>query len=158
MVDIAFKNASVRKDQIAQRLIELRAEMRSLEKEAAELDSFIEMWRKLSSMTDDQDSAGSIESAVPAGEEWSGTNPPRERVGDVAQEILLAVGKPLPINLLYDELQRRGVIVRGKKPIAVLNTMMWRMSDRFQKVPGLGYWLAKTPFTIDWTTEADKKS
>jgi hypothetical protein len=105
------------------------------------------MWHRLARIVEE------IESTESSTERWPSKNPPREEVGHVAREILLVLGRPLTLMQLYRELQKRGVHIRGKKPYAVLNTMMWRMPEQFTKDPALGFWLRDVPFTPDLLKE-----
>ena len=41
---------------------------------------------------------------------------------------------------LFAALTEKGVIIHGKEPPVVLQTMLWRMSDRIIHLKGFGYW------------------
>lgn len=72
-------------------------------------------------------------------------NPPRALIGQTAREIIEKAGRPVSRDALFEGLKERGLIVRGKDPMMVLSTMMWRMQDEFVRLPGYGYWLRELP-------------
>lgn len=117
--------------QITDALIEARAMLRGLNKgngEAEplpELPSFVFRYRPAS-----------------RGDVSRPKNPDRLVVIAAISEILTDAGKPLGVQALYDELLKRGIEIRGRKPEVVLTTMLWRSRDRIARLGKAGYWLA----------------
>lgn len=80
--------------------------------------------------------------AVHRGGDRRPENPDRLVVVAAIKEILTDAGKPLGTQTLFDELLKRGIEIRGRKPEVVLTTMLWRSRDIIARVGKAGYWLA----------------
>lgn len=147
-----FTQAVARRSQIMHQLQELRQEARKLEKEMAELDGFLATWRKLSGTSGEQSTQAEstpveyVPVILPAPK--PPVNPPREKIGDAAEAILKERGRPMTRTDLFNEIKRRGLEIHGKDPEMVFSTMLWRMQDRFVRLPKFGYWLKKEPCSV----------
>ena len=62
----------------------------------------------------------------------------------VAENIILAAGRPLSRSILLRELEKAGRAVVGTDKSKVLGTNLWR-SKRFLNLKGLGYWPKSVP-------------
>ncbi|CAN5285842.1 hypothetical protein BH09PSE1_BH09PSE1_11650 [soil metagenome] len=46
---------------------------------------------------------------------------------------------------LFEELAHHDIVIQGANPEMVFSTMLWRMQDRFERIPKRGYWLTGVP-------------
>ena len=144
MADIALENAERRRDALATEINGIQQQLEVKRKELERVKQWIEDYRAFSN--------GTLEfelSAPPAPRAKKGkktANPDRQIVGDHVEDILKTVKKPMSRDELYESLKLEGLEIVGKDPLMVFSTMMWRMQDRFVRLPGHGYWLANEPY------------
>ena len=63
----------------------------------------------------------------------------------MAEEEILAQGRPMTRSELVTALERRGVEMVAKDRAKNLGTILWRFSNRFENLPGEGYWPKSHP-------------
>ncbi|MDE3175601.1 MAG: hypothetical protein KGM15_05755 [Pseudomonadota bacterium] len=73
-----------------------------------------------------------------------GLLPPRE-IALAAKSALLAIGRPMKRGALVAELKKRGVPLAGTDIHKNLGTILWRHSEMFVSLEGLGYWVKGAP-------------
>lgn len=171
-MDAAYRNAMLVRDQIDGRIKKLKQELEVLEHEADRVARFLSDWEEFANIQvagsvdtdvsiaknsgfatfssadsdpDDLHSAAAT-SGCPKPVSARAQNPPKERVGDVVQEILQTEGKPISRETLFSMLPDHGIMLHGKDPQMVFSTMLWRMKERFVRLQGWGYWLTDKPF------------
>lgn len=67
-------------------------------------------------------------------------NPDRQEVVTAALGEIKRAGRPLSRSELFARLAEQGIEIKGKDPLMVLSTMLWRTKDRIIRHPGIGYW------------------
>jgi hypothetical protein len=148
--DAAYQNAVKRRDELAAKINQLNQELDTARKELQRVDGFIQAWREFAGMDEDTSDLltySAKQKNPAAGESVSRPdNPPRELVGDKAEEIIVERNKPVSRSDLFNALKERGIEIKGKEPEMVLSTMLWRMPDRFVRLRGYGYWLKGRPY------------
>jgi hypothetical protein len=55
-------------------------------------------------------------------------------------------GRPLPRQHIFQSLIGEGINLQGKDPEMVLSTMLWRLKERFVRIPRQGYWLKEKDY------------
>lgn len=140
MDDLALKNALGRKGELTAEIDELQKKLAELKRDLARTDQFISDWNVFAGLA-------KAESA-PAATSSKAQNPERALVGDRAATALQVAGHPLSRSELFDALSKMGLSITGKDPQMVLSTMMWRMQDRFVRIPGFGYWFRDQPCQV----------
>jgi hypothetical protein len=133
-------------------LVKALKRRRELQSELAELDQFIETYRRL---------LGLGKSERPLAEETGGLAQPRrdlfQAVGiprrrgapqdfaDIAERVLAHMGRPLTRYQLVDAIEREGVEIPSSDKARYLGTILWRHKDRFVNLVDFGYWLKDRP-------------
>ncbi len=72
---------------------------------------------------------------------------PPARLAEIAREIILESGHPMTRGQLVEAMEARGIPLAGTDKSKNLGTILWRFSDRFQNIPGEGYWPSDAPRT-----------
>ena len=73
-------------------------------------------------------------------------NPDKELVGNAVENILRQGGRPMLRDDLFAAIKKDGLDIRGKDPLMVFSTMLWRMPKRFVRLgQKTGYWLTNEP-------------
>lgn len=67
-------------------------------------------------------------------------NPKPEETVKVSRDILVQLAQPLTRRQLVDALRERGLVIKAKKPVNWLGTILWRAKDAFIQLEGRGYW------------------
>jgi hypothetical protein len=50
---------------------------------------------------------------------------------------------------LFEAVRAQGLLIRGKDPMMVFSTMLWRMPNRFVRLGAkIGYWLTQEPCAL----------
>lgn len=138
MSDQALKNAVARRDALAAEINSYQQKIDDLRKEIVRAERFISDWNDFAGVNFSLDAA-SDDAAAPK-------NPDKELVGDNVDLLLELAGKPIKRAELMKELNNRGIVLHGKNPTMVLSTMLWRMQDRFVRIPRFGYWFRDQPY------------
>jgi hypothetical protein len=162
MTDRALANAQKRRDEIAARINQLVQELEVSRKELSSVEGFIAEWHRFADSAGAVASNTGVNSSYPQSVQAVGEfelhldsngaptptpkNPGRIVVGIAAQQIIQALGRPVPRTELFSELAKQGVHIHGKDPEMVLSTMLWRMPHDFIRLPHHGYWIRKEPF------------
>lgn len=136
MSDTAIQNAQARRDQLAAEINDFQHNITVLKQELARVDKFIADWNAFAGIEADAESKTTEKKA----------NPPRNRVGEEAAIIIDQNARPVPRADLFKALAERGFHIYGKDAEMVLSTMMWRMQDKFVRIPAWGYWFRDRPF------------
>lgn len=136
-----YQRAVVQRDRLARVIKKL--EIRLVAGRAAHdrADNFIKSWDHFAT-------------PVAAKSSSLASNPPKEGVARAVVEILLREGRPMNRAEVFKALGEAGVVLRGKEPIVVLSTMLWRMSDVVSFHKGVGYW----PTGVDLPEAALRKA
>ncbi len=142
-MDTALKNAEARRSEAKAELEQLQAQVRVLTAELDRIDRFIQDWREFAGVSEPDVAPHEVKAAGPRRKP---RNPPREEIGDAVAAILDERNEPILRDPLFDELEQRGIHLVGKDPRMILSTMIWRMSDRFIRLPPHGYWFKDRPF------------
>ncbi|MCW5692207.1 MAG: hypothetical protein KIT48_07570 [Pseudolabrys sp.] len=140
MSDAALKNAIAKRDEIASQINKLQSQIDELRRLMARTEQFISDWQMFATGADKEDDGGAEDDNSPA------RNIDKLEVGNYAAEFLEEACKPLKRKELMRRLNEMGIHIYGKNPDMVLSTMMWRMQDRFVRIPGFGYWFRDKPY------------
>jgi hypothetical protein len=143
MTDVGYEKAMARRDECAKAVNEKIQEIEDLKREISRIDRFLSEWREFAGLTPTSEESPTPQDVVAKGRRPD--NPSREIVGDKVEEFLRAKGAPISRNDLLRALDVEGIKIEGKDPSMVLSTMLWRMSDRFVRLRGHGYWLRGVP-------------
>ena len=73
-------------------------------------------------------------------------NPDRQDVVTAALTYIADARRPLSRKRIHEKLTENGTEIRGKDPLMVLSTMLWRTKDRIIRLPGFGYWPVDRPY------------
>ena len=160
MADLALTKAESLQKQLLERKKALMAEMIGIDDQLSRVARFIKDWHDFAgdsvaplyhesviTHTSDKNKEASTHSEQGRVVQRSRPrNPPREEVAGAVREIIQERGEPVTRVDLFNELARRGLVIRGKDPEMVLSTMLWREKDRVVRVKGGGYWLVER----DW--------
>lgn len=153
MQDAAVQAAHERRAKIERDMVELRnsirdanARLSNLQEQAAEIETFINMWHRLTNTPYTPQAAERSEIGLPVVKRKRPKNPDREVVVEKAVEVIREHGVPLSRRELFDVLTGMGVIIRGKDPEMVLSTMLWRSKDKIVRLPNHGYWPADVSY------------
>lgn len=136
--DSAIENAKARRIKLLFEINDFQSKVLDLRKELARVDQFIADWNAFAGIETEPESpvqGGAIK------------NPPRDEVGDRVEWLLDRNGAPMMRADLFRALAEKGIVINGKDPEMVLSTMMWRMQDKFVRIPSWGYWFRDRPFT-----------
>lgn len=157
MGDRALENAETLQKQLLARKQELHAELVNVEDRLAHVSRFIKSWH-LFAEADFSDADRAYIAKVVGEKNESGhthteekvrpRNSRKEEVAEVARQIILERGEPVPRTELHAELVRRGLTIEGTDPEMVLSTMLWRMIRQGAPLVRLrsgGYWLSDRP-------------
>ncbi|MGV9007112.1 MAG: hypothetical protein ACOH1H_10285 [Brevundimonas sp.] len=155
MSDAAIDNALNRRGALAQQINIQQQRLEELRRELSLVDEFIARWHTFAGLEADQPLIPANESVdKSATGKRRPVNPPREVVGDVVEALLKERGEPASRASLFEALPDRGIVIEGADPTMVFSTMLWRMKDRFERIPKRGYWIkgepipAKQPATV----------
>lgn len=154
MTDAAIANAHNRRGSLAAQINALQQQLEALRRELAVVDEFISRWHTFAQL-DEGDSLIPSEQAVDKPVEKEKrirpTNPSREAVGDVVEALLREWQRPASRARLFEELPNHGIDIQGTNPEMVFSTMLWRLQNRFERIPKRGYWLKGEPIPGDPT-------
>jgi len=142
MTDAAIVNATARRAQLVADTERLAAEIEVARKEIARIDTFIQEWKRFAGGDTATLGGGNATLASAPAKAPKPNNPRKEVVGEVIRAYLLGKGLPAGRKELMKALLDHGIDLAGKDPDMVLSTMMWRMKDKFVRLPKFGYWLA----------------
>ncbi|AWL92695.1 hypothetical protein CIT37_11090 [Bradyrhizobium ottawaense] len=145
MADSALENAERRRDALAGEINALQQEIETKRKELERVKQFISDYMAFSSPTGELQFTLKPPPAPVAKKGKQTANPDRKIVGDHVERLLRKLGHPIPRDDLFMALKLDGVEIVGKDALMVLSTMMWRMQERFVRIPGKGYWLKWEP-------------
>jgi len=140
MRDSAVENAIAIRDDMAARIAEADARIKEWRVKMDRAERFIKDWQEFSGETVEVDPSlvpDNKSRLFPSGKP---KNPLKEQVAAASCEILREHGEPMSRDDLFEALTNRGVIIHGKNPPVVLQTMLWRMQDVIVHLKGHGYW------------------
>jgi hypothetical protein len=121
---------------------------KELQSELAELDQFIDTYRRLSGERKPASEPAPVQSRLdfPAqmvatpGKRWM----PQE-IADIVERILGKTGLPLNRYQLVDAIEREGILIPSTDKPRFIGTILWRQKDRFVNLKDFGYWLKDRP-------------
>ena len=148
MSDAALENAHTRRGALAAQINVLQQQLETVRRELQLVDEFIARWHTFASLEDNEPltrADSSADNSRPEGRRRRPVNPSRDLVGDVVESLLRDWGRPASRARLFAELPEHDIHIQGTNPEMVFSTMLWRLKDRFVRVPGKGYWLADEP-------------
>lgn len=156
MSDAAIQNAQTRRGALAGRINSLQQQLEAVRRELKVVDDFIAHWHSFAILDEDDpiipaDSSGDKSET----ERRRPVNPPREVVGDAVEATLREWKRPASRADLFAELADHDITINGTNPEMVFSTMMWRMKDRFERIPKRGYWIKGEPIPGDPQPVAD---
>ncbi len=125
MTDRAYQNALKRRS--------------VLQKELAEVDEFIRLWRRYAGTEAEHEVTGGRYEAGETSPVFE-RNLSREQVGKWAREFILELGTPMTRGELVNAFHMRGLPIGGVNPARNMGTIMWRLRDNFVNIEGHGYW------------------
>lgn len=174
MEDRALQNALSRRDALRQQLQDLKRQVDVVEGEIRQADYFIRLWQgyadgsfKVAVTPSDKSTgvASPVSRARPQSpgniakkKVWSpSVNPKKEVVAEVARQLILEKGMPVPRRELYELLKARGIEIVGSPGVTVMSTMLWRMRDRVRYLDRVGYWLPEKPWPPSDRTNAGEE-
>ena len=141
MTDIAYENAKARLATADSERAAMRARLAELDQEVARATRFISEWEEWAGIN-----PGMAVEPFPTPKSLRVKNPPKEIVGDAIEKFLKDVGHPAARKRLMAVLTENALTLHGTDPDMVLSTMLWRMKDRFIRLPGVGYWIKALPY------------
>ncbi|WP_340643984.1 hypothetical protein [Phenylobacterium sp.] len=130
-----YAAALAQKDALAAKINKLNQQLKIAQLDYERAAEFISSWEHFAGIAKDKE-GDTADSAV--------ANPSKESVADAAKEVLIEKGEPMYRAPLNAALEEKGIIIRGKDPLVVLSTMLWRMKDVVPFHKGVGYWPANT--------------
>ena len=129
-------------------LIKALKRKKELQSELAELDQFIETYRRLSGEREAQ-ARLDLRPGTATGASLSVPTLRRRWVpqdfADIAERILTKAGKPLNRYQLVDAIEQEGVVIPSTDKPRFVGTILWRQKDRFVNLKDFGYWLKDRP-------------
>lgn len=143
MAEPALLNAERRREELAAEINKLQTLIEQKRRELERVKGFIDDYRAFSVGIPELPLIVTPASKRPGRKP---VNPDRSIVGDQVEAILREAGGPLSREQLFAHLDARGMTIIGKDPQMVLSTMLWRMPERFVRLPGHGYWVADEPW------------
>lgn len=148
MSDNAIENAEAAKAKILNRLLELEAEKRMLEKQLSEAQSFLTAAERYARLQPGELPIAEVPSRYREANSSQHRNPRREDVVEKAIEIIEREGRPVRLRAIYDHIVAEGMRLTGTDPVAVLGTMLWRAGREGSLVnlKGHGYWPARLSY------------
>ena len=155
MADDVPQNPMELREQLLARIKAIDEQMKALmrEREAIEddleiTDTFLNLWVRSSRLHLDVDHVTPVNGTrVGSGPvRTKPRNPPRDEVVRTVRDIITKADRAMSRSELYDALKARNIIIRGKDPVMVLSTMLWRSQDRIVRLKDHGYWLADKPY------------
>lgn len=147
MADEAVRNALALRKEMAEKIHAAEVKINEWRARMERAERFIKDWEEFSgqSLPGLVVGSGSL-TAASARAEGTGQakpkNPKKEEVAEAAREILMERGEPMSRDDLFAALTERGIVIHGKNPPVVLQTMLWRMQDVIVHLKGFGYWPA----------------
>lgn len=127
-----------------------------LERELAEVDMFIRAYHRFRSLGGgteatpapvDIEKNSSDESARPPG-----FTPPKAKnrglpavIADTVESVIRTRNEPMNRSELVDALEEAGIEMPAADKPRYIGTILWRHKDRFENIPGRGYWLVGLP-------------
>jgi hypothetical protein len=125
---------------------------KELQSELAEIDQFLDTYRRLSSenKSEAETVQGSLRLPPPRLDFFPPPVSPRRRgapqdFADVAERVLMDRGRPLTRYQLVDAIENEGVVIPSSDKARYLGTILWRHKDRFVNLVDFGYWLKDRP-------------
>lgn len=142
MTDQALENAVAVRDDMLEKIATAEEQIKEWRAKLQRAERFIADWEEFSEKKptgSDQEAPRGIvkRTSTPVDKP---KNPKKEEVAETAIEIIREHGDPMTRDDLFEALQSRGVLIHGKNPPVVLQTMLWRMQDRIVHLKGFGYW------------------
>lgn len=148
MADAALENAMNRRGSLASQINAQQQRLEELRRELQLVDEFIARWHTFATLDDDEpiiQAQSSVDKSPEKPKRVRPANPAREVVGDVVEELLREWGRPASRAELFAALKAHDIVIQGTNPEMVFSTMLWRMGERFERLPRLGYWLKGEP-------------
>lgn len=148
MADAALDNAMNRRGSLAGQINSQQQRLEELRRELQLVDEFIARWHTFAGLDEDEPLIpvnSPVDKSLEKEKRVRPSNPPRELVGDAVEALLREWGRPATRARLFEHLPERGIAIEGTDPTMVFSTMLWRMKDRFERIPKVGYWLKGEP-------------
>ena len=146
MSDKALQNAMAERDRLAVEINQYIQHAENLKREISIIDRFITDWHKFAGTDEPVNNSSDAVVQTYTTRKRTFNNPTKEEVGEWVRKILLETGAPMTRKQLFEALNGRGVVINGSDPQMVLSTMLWRMGDKFIRLPKNGYWPADQPY------------
>lgn len=147
MTDEAVQNALAIRKELAEKIHAAEAKIKEWRARMDRVGQFVKDWEEFSGQSLGAHIKGTLDVKLPpvsvsASGHMTPKNPKKEEVAEAAREILMDRGKPMSRDDLFTALTERGIIIHGKNPPVVLQTMLWRMQNVIVHLKGSGYWTA----------------
>lgn len=147
MPDAAVENAIAVMQDMAEKIAKAKLQIEEWQQKSMRAERFVADWEEFSGQK-----APAIEPPVSNAVQTDTSkrpkpkNPKKEDVAEAAREIILTLGVPQSRDDIFAILPEKGMVIEGKDPPVVLQTMLWRMKDRIVHLKGHGYWPADEPY------------
>lgn len=148
MADAALENAMNRRGSLAAQINSQQQRLEELRRELQLVDEFIARWHTFAGLEEDQPlipTNDPVDKSPEKPKRVRPANPPRQVVGDVVESVLREWGRPASRAELFAALKAHDIVIQGTNPEMVFSTMLWRMGERFERLPKRGYWLKGEP-------------
>lgn len=148
MSDAALANAHTRRGTLAAKITAQQQHLEALRRELQLVDEFIARWHTFAELEDGAPLScvdSPVDKSVEKEKRTRPLNPSRDEVGAVVEALLREWGRPASRARLFAEMPAHGLNIQGTNPEMVFSTMLWRMRDRFERLPKRGYWLKGEP-------------
>ena len=139
MTDAAYRNAEKQRDDLLKAIGEHQAAIEEARKTLSRTEAFLREWRVFAGVEEEEEPPP-LHTEPKRVRVRLRDNPPKEKVGDAVEQLLKMYGRPISRDVLFEMLSDGGIQIQGKDPKMILSTMLWRMPDRFVRLPGHGYW------------------
>lgn len=146
MTDNAVENAIAILHEMTAKIAEAEVRIKEWRAKMDRAERFIKDWEEFSGQKVEPASTPVVESKPRLHPSGRPKNPLKEEVALAACEILRARGEPMSRDDLFEALTERGVIIHGKNPPVVLQTMLWRVQEVITHLKGHGYWPTKDAY------------
>jgi hypothetical protein len=143
MSDIAYDNATARRDKLAKSINNTQQSLDEMRQELRSIDIWIEQWKKFAGVIDLDINTTTVP-LTPKPQNLN-KNSKKEEVAAAAVEIIKALGEPLARSSLLARLVNKGLVIKGADPEVVLSTMLWRTRNKVVRLKKGGYWAADLP-------------
>lgn len=140
MTDTALKNAVAARDKMAEKIADAEDQIKEWRAKMQRAERFISDWEEFSGQKAPAPTTEGEVYLSTSKPEKKPRNPKKEDVAEAAVRIIRERGEPMTRDELFDALNAMGIIIHGKNPPVVLQTMLWRSQNQIVHLKSFGYW------------------